>query len=243
MISFSFSEMSLGLPLGTGDDPVYGLLHLGHVDLVLVVPRRQERRLVDEVRQVGAGKPGVPRASVPTSTSVPNGLPRVWTLRIFSRPGRSGRSTTICRSKLPGLQERRVEYVGAVGGGEHDDPALGVEAVHLDQELVQGLLPLVVATAKAGATLPTDRVDLVHEDDAGAILLGLLEEVAHAAGANADEHLHKVGAGDREEGTPASPATARASSVLPVPGGPTSNAPLGILAPSFWNFWGLRGTP
>ena len=33
-------------------------------------------------------------------------------------------------------------------------------------------------------------------------------------------------------GTLASPATALASSVLPVPGGPTSRAPLGILAPS-----------
>ena len=32
-------------------------------------------------------------------------------------------------------------------------------------------------------------------------------------------------------GTPASPATARAMRVLPVPGGPTSSTPLGILAP------------
>ena len=32
-------------------------------------------------------------------------------------------------------------------------------------------------------------------------------------------------------GTPASPATARASSVLPVPGGPTSRTPLGMRAP------------
>ncbi len=32
--------------------------------------------------------------------------------------------------------------------------------------------------------------------------------------------------------TPASPATALASSVLPVPGGPTSRMPLGMRAPS-----------
>ena len=32
-------------------------------------------------------------------------------------------------------------------------------------------------------------------------------------------------------GTPASPATARAMSVLPVPGGPTSRMPLGVRAP------------
>jgi hypothetical protein len=35
-----------------------------------------------------------------------------------------------------------------------------------------------------------------------------------------------------KNGTPASPATARASSVLPVPGGPNSSTPLGGAAPS-----------
>ena len=35
-----------------------------------------------------------------------------------------------------------------------------------------------------------------------------------------------------KNGTLASPATARASIVFPVPGGPTSNMPLGILAPT-----------
>ena len=35
-----------------------------------------------------------------------------------------------------------------------------------------------------------------------------------------------------KNGTCASPATALASRVLPVPGGPTRRAPLGILAPS-----------
>ena len=41
-----------------------------------------------------------------------------------------------------------------------------------------------------------------------------------------------------KNGTPASPATAFASSVLPVPGGPTSKTPLGIFAPSILNFSG-----
>ena len=43
-----------------------------------------------------------------------------------------------------------------------------------------------------------------------------------------------------KNGTFASPATARAVSVLPVPGGPTSNTPRGIRPPSRWNFWGSR---
>ena len=40
--------------------------------------------------------------------------------------------------------------------------------------------------------------------------------------------------------TPASPATALASRVLPVPGGPTNSTPLGMRAPRSVNFWGLR---
>ncbi|GBE40141.1 hypothetical protein BMS3Bbin09_00013 [bacterium BMS3Bbin09] len=41
-----------------------------------------------------------------------------------------------------------------------------------------------------------------------------------------------------KKGTPASPAIAFASNVLPAPGGPTSKTPVGIFPPSFWNFWG-----
>ena len=42
-----------------------------------------------------------------------------------------------------------------------------------------------------------------------------------------------------KKGTPASPATALASKVLPVPGGPTSKAPFGILPPSLVNLEGF----
>ena len=41
-----------------------------------------------------------------------------------------------------------------------------------------------------------------------------------------------------KKGTSASPATALASRVLPVPGEPDSSTPLGILPPSFWNCFG-----
>ena len=43
-----------------------------------------------------------------------------------------------------------------------------------------------------------------------------------------------------KNGTLASPAMARASSVLPVPGGPTSRAPRGMRPPRRWNFCGSR---
>ena len=78
-------------------------------------------------------------------------------------------------------------------------PSLRLEAVHLDQQLVERLLALVVAAAEACAAMAADGVDFVDEDDAGRVLLGLLEHVAHAAGADADEHFDEVGTGNGEE--------------------------------------------
>ena len=99
-----------------------------------------------------------------------------------------------------GAQQRRIENVGPVGGGDQNDIGVGAEAVHLNQDLVERLLTFIVGTAQTGAAIATDGVDLVDEDDARAVALGLLKEVAHTAGAHAHKHLDKFGAGDAEEG-------------------------------------------
>src|SRR5207249_1341938 len=76
-----------------------------------------------------------------------------------------------------------------------------LEAVHLDEELVERLLALVVTAAKSRAAMTTDGVNFVDEDDTRGVRLPLLEEVAHTARADADEHLHEIGAGHLEERT------------------------------------------
>ena len=42
------------------------------------------------------------------------------------------------------------------------------------------------------ASVPTDSVDLVDEDDRGSGLLRLFEQVSNATRADADEHLDEV---------------------------------------------------
>ena len=101
--------------------------------------------------------------------------------------------------EAPRTEQRRVEHVRPVRRGDEDDALVGLEAVHLDEELVQRLLALVMSAAEPRAAVTADGVDLVHEDDAGRVLLALLEEVAHPRGADADEHLDEVRARDREE--------------------------------------------
>ena len=97
-------------------------------------------------------------------------------------------------------QQGRVEHVGAVGGGQRDDAAVGAEAVHLGEQGVQRVLALVVAAHGGVLRAGTAHgVYLVDEDDARRLRLGLLEQVAHTAGTHADEHLDEVGARHREE--------------------------------------------
>src|SRR6266540_3015567 len=151
---------------------------------IVFLPRRAASSAASLTRFARSApvKPGVPAASVSRSIS-----------------GAVGPVDDDLPVEAAGAQQRRVEDVGPVRGGDQDDVVLQLEAVHLDEQLVERLLALVVASAETGSAMAADGVDLVHEDDAGPGLLGLLEEVAHARGADADEHLDEVGAGDREE--------------------------------------------
>ena len=144
-------------------------------------------------------KPGVPFAIVSRLMFGSSGLPLTCTFRIASRPLHVRPIHHHLPVEAPRPQQRRVQDVRPVRRRNQDHVGVGVEAVHLHQDLVQRLLALVVAAAQPGPALPPHRIDLVDEDDARRVALGLLEQVAHPAGADADEHLHELRAGDREE--------------------------------------------
>ncbi len=146
--------------------------------------------------------PGVRRAMVSTSTLSSVGLDARCTPRMRDPALEVGTVDGDLAIEATRAQQGRVQDVGPVGGGDHDDPAGGVEAVHLDQQLVEGLFALVVAAAHAGTAMAADGVDLVDEDDGRRLFLGLLEQVPHPAGTDADEHLDEVGSRDREERHP-----------------------------------------
>ncbi len=191
-----------GPTLRAGDHPVDRLLQGVVGDRPLVLAGGEQRGLVDHVGQVGAAEArGAPGHRV----EVDVGGERL-ALGVHPQDGLAALHVGGVHRDLPvepaRAQQRRVEDVRPVGGGDQDDPALGVEAVHLDEELVEGLLALVVAAAHAGAAVPADGVDLVDEDDGRGVRLGLLEQVADPAGADTDEHLDEVGAGDRVERHP-----------------------------------------
>ena len=99
----------------------------------------------------------------------------------------------------PGTKQRRVQYLGPVGGAHDDDALARVEPVHFGEQLVQRLLALLVAAQRALHARFAERVELVDEDDARRFRFGLGELIAHARGADADEHLHELRAAQAEE--------------------------------------------
>src|SRR5690348_11390302 len=56
-----------------------------------------------------------------------------------------------------------------------------------------------MTAADSVPAMPTDSVNFVDENNTGRRFLSLLKHVAHAAGADADKHLDKIGAADGKE--------------------------------------------
>ncbi len=180
-------------------DAVDRLVEALVVDQLLVAARRQSAASLSTIRQVGAGEAGRAPGDGAEVDALRDGLALLVHLENLQAALHVGAVDRDLPVEAARAQERRVEDVRAVRGGDQDDAALHVEPVHLDEQLVERLLALVVTAAHAGAAMAADGVDLVDEDDRRGVRLGLLEEVTHAGGADTDEHLDEVGTGDRVE--------------------------------------------
>lgn len=71
--------------------------------------------------------------------------------------------------EAPGAHEGLVEDIRSVGSGHEYHALVGRESIHLDEQLVEGVLALVVAALYCAATSgPADGVYFVDKDDTGA---------------------------------------------------------------------------
>ena len=96
-------------------------------------------------------------------------------------------------------QQGRVENLRTVGGAHDDHTGAGVETVHLYEQLVQGLLPLVMTADRVEPPHLPQSIELVDEDDAGRLALSLCKEIPHPGGSNPHEHLDELRTGDNKE--------------------------------------------
>ena len=192
------------------DDAALGAQHelfervteVAHGHAVAASARGQQCGLVGEVREVRSDHPCAGRGEALERNVVRQGHPARVHLEDPAPAEGVGRLHRNAPVETAGAQQRGVEHVGAVRRGEHDHAGLAIEAVHLGEDLIERLLALVVAPAdaseRAAAGTP-DRVELVDEHDRGRSGLRLGEEVAHSAGADADDHLDELRGRDREE--------------------------------------------
>ena len=167
-----------------------------------MAPRGRDRRLVHEVLQVGADHAGRCRCHVtevhlrrernPAGMDGQDASPTVLVRRVHRyAPVEAART-----------QQRGVEDLGPVRGGEDDHPLGAGEPVHLYEDLVKRLLSLVMSSGLGGAATACSpyRVELVDEHDGRCALPGLAEQVPHPGRAHPRVQLDEVGPGDGEEG-------------------------------------------
>ena len=98
--------------------------------------------------------------------------------------------------KPAGPAQCRVEHIGQVGGGDHDDVLAAVKSVHQGQQLGDDAL---FDVAYGMLALGRDGVDLVEKDDTGACAVASLENLAQMRFAFAVELMDDLRAVDRKE--------------------------------------------
>ena len=156
------------LAFQTRDGAVDRLLELGHRDRVPLPAGGEQRGLVHDVGEIGAREPRRPRGEhAEVHLRVQRHAPDVDLEDLLPTP-EVGLVDHDLAVEPPWTHQRGVEHVGAVGGRHDDHALLRVEPVHLDQQLVQRLLALVVRAEPGAQRTPAslaDRVDLVEEHE------------------------------------------------------------------------------
>ena len=184
--------------------------------------------------------PGVVEAIAAKSTSRPVGMCLVCTSRIIRRPFWSGGLTTTLRSNRPGRNSAGSRISARFVAASSTTPSVPVKP-----SISVRIWLSVCSRSSTPPTLLAPRARPIASSSSMKMIAGATffawsnrsrtrdAPTPTIISMNSDADMWK-------NGTPASPATARASSVLPVPGGPDSSTPLGMVAPSRRYFCGSR---
>ena len=184
--------------------------------------------------------PEVEAASEARSTSAASGTLRVCTARICWRPSWSGALTDDPAVEAPGAQQRRVEHSGRLVAAITMTPSAPVKP-----SISVRIWLRVCSRSSLPPNDPDPRTRPIASSSSMKMIAGAaalawpkrsrtrLAPTPTIASMNSEAAIEK-------NGTSASPATARASSVLPVPGAPDSSTPRGTRAPSRVYLSGLR---
>ena len=181
-------------------------------------------------------KPTVCLAMPSNFTPLESGLPLECIFRMAIRPLISGLSSIILRSNLPGRSNAWSSISGRLVAAsiitlvEVSKPSISTSIWFRVCSRSSWLPP-----SPAPRDLPTASISSIKIIQGALRLACSKRSLTREAPTPTNISTNSLPLIEKK-GTPASPAMARASNVLPVPGGPTSNIPLGIRAPRAWNF-------
>ena len=176
--------------------------------------------------------PGVCRANKSTSTESSIFTFRKWTRKISFLSFRSGNSTYIWRSNLPArnnaLSRISARFVAAkiITPLLEPKPSISVNN-WFNVFSLSSFEPIFGFFPRARPTASISSMKTIQ----GAFSLAWRNKSLTREAPTPTNISTKSDPEREKNGTLASPATALASKVFPVPGGPTSKAPLGILPP------------
>jgi len=85
----------------------------------------------------------------------------------------------------------RVKHVRSVCSAKNDESFFVVKSVHLYKQLVKRLLTFIIS-AQVVYTALADCIKFIDENDAGSFLACSLEQIAYAAGTDANKHFYKI---------------------------------------------------
>ena len=172
-------------------------------------------------------------------TSSASGFLRAWIFKISKRSPRSGNSITTRRSKRPGRSKAGSSTSGRLVAAITITFSFGSKPSISTKIWLsvcsRSSLPPPTPVPRTRPTASISSTKII----AGAAFLAVkkrsrtrLAPTPTNISTNSEPEIEK-------NGTPASPATALASKVLPVPGAPISKMPLGMRAPMSKNFLGF----
>ena len=97
-------------------------------------------------------------------------------------------------------QQRLIQHLRPVGCRQDQQPLGRIKTIHLGQQLVQRLLPLIIAAAQSTVAAFADGIDLINKNDTGRHLLGFLKQVADTGRTHTHKHFHEIRTGQGKEG-------------------------------------------
>ena len=184
-------------------------------------------------------RPAVASASASRSTVSSMCTSLECTFKVSRRPFRSGLSTMIRRSKRPGrsnaLSRTSGRFVAARIKIPLDASNPSISASSWFKVCSRSSLPPPYRLSRLLPIASISSIKIIH----GAIFCASLNRSRTREAPTPTNISTKSEPAREKNGTFASPATAFASNVLPVPGGPTRSAPFGSFAPISLYFFGL----